>query len=159
MLIENSFEIPSDKTPAWDLLLDVPRVVGCIPGAELVETLGEDAWRAKLHIKLGPMKLQLLNDVVLEQADPERGTVALRADGRDVSGRGTAKVAIDSTVSSVEGGTRVDIRTDLQLAGKIAQFGRGIVRDVAAGPVSALKLLRAALGRMLRRRLLRGRRS
>jgi hypothetical protein len=182
--LENSFEVPAPRKAAWDLLMDVPRVVPCMPGAELEETVGEDAWKAKLSVKLGPISLTFATDVTRQAADEAVGQVTLNAKARELRGRGGAQAAIQSSLTEIEGGTRIDIVTDLTLSGPVAQYGRGIVQDVSgqlvdrfadclkaqlvappevaaaavaeqARPVSGLSLGFAAVGRSLRRLLAR----
>jgi hypothetical protein len=132
MRLENSFEVPAPPEQAWALLLDVPRVVPCMPGASLTETVDESHWKATVDVKLGPVALTFLADVAREEEDPEARRVKLVANARDTRGRGTAKATIDSSLVPVEGGTRVDIVTELQLSGPAAQFGRSVVPTVAA---------------------------
>jgi carbon monoxide dehydrogenase subunit G len=132
MRIENSFEVAAPPEAAWRLLNDIPAVVPCMPGAELQETLGENAWKAKLHVKLGPIVLQFTVDVTREQMDEEAGRVVLAARAREAKGRGNADATIESTLAPKDGSTRVEIVTDLTLRGAVAQYGRGIVPDVAA---------------------------
>ena len=131
MKLENSFEVPALRKAAWDLLMDIPRVIPCMPGAELEDTVGEDAWKAKLSVKLGPIALTFATDVTREAADEAAGVVTLNAKARELRGRGGAQAAIQSSLSEIEGGTRVDIVTDLTLSGAVAQYGRGIVQDVS----------------------------
>lgn len=132
MRLENSFEVAAPVDAAWRLLTDVPAVVPCMPGAELVEVAGENAWKAKLHVKLGPIALQFLADVTREQMDEAEGRVVLAAKAREAKGRGSAEATIESTLGVVDGGTRVDIVTELTLRGAVAQYGRGVVADVAS---------------------------
>jgi carbon monoxide dehydrogenase subunit G len=147
MKVENSFEVPAAREEAWDLLMDVPRIVPCMPGAELVETVDENSWKAKMAVKLGPIALNFAVDVVRETADPAQGSVKLNARAREMRGRGGAQAAIESSLSEVPGGTRVDIVTDLTMSGAVAQYGRGIVQDVA-GQLTAqfAECLKAKLG-------------
>ena len=84
MRLENSFEVPAPPERAWALLNDVPRIVPCMPGAELTEVVGEDAWKATLHVKLGPIALQFATDVTREEADATARRVVLAAALRDV---------------------------------------------------------------------------
>ena len=177
MRLENSFEVGAPVETSWRLLNDVPAVVPCMPGAELVEVVDENAWKAKLHVKLGPIALQFAVDVTREQMDEEAGRVVLAAKARETKGRGGAEATIESTLAQKSGGTRVDIVTELTLRGAVAQYGRGIVGDVAsrltaqfadciAGklgdapadpppanpkPIGGLRLLLAALWRRLAR--------
>jgi carbon monoxide dehydrogenase subunit G len=133
MRLENSFEVPAPVDAAWRLLNDVPSVVPCMPGAELVEVVSEDVWKAKLHVKLGPIALQFVADIAREQMDEAAGRVVLGAKAREAKGRGSAEATIESTLAATDGGgTRVDIVTELALRGAVAQYGRGIVADVAS---------------------------
>ncbi len=132
MRLENGFEVPASVEQSWRLLNDVPSVVPCMPGAELLEVVGENAWKAKLHVKLGPIALQFLADVVREEMDEAGGRVVLGVEAREAKGRGSAEATIESTLEPAGAGTRVAIATELELRGAVAQYGRGIVADVAS---------------------------
>ena len=132
MKLENSFEVAAPIERAWALLNDVPRVVPCMPGAELTETIDENRWKSKMHVKLGPISLQFDTDVVREAEDPAAHRVVLATKARELRGRGGAQAKIQSSLSEADGKTRVEIVTDLTLQGAVAQYGRGIVPDVAA---------------------------
>ena len=132
MKLENSFEVPASPEAAWDLLLDVPRVVPCMPGAELTETVDDSNWKARVAVKLGPVSLTFATNVKRELVDEAGRRVTLAADGREVRGRGAARATVESTLSPIDAGTRVDIVTDLSLSGPAAQYGRGMVADVSS---------------------------
>lgn len=132
MRIENSFEVPASTGAAWELLNDVPRVVPCMPGAELVETVDPDShWKARVRVKLGPISLSFLADVRREHTDEDARSVRLATQAREERGRGNASATIESSLVAVDGRTRVDIVTDLTMTGAVAQYGRGLVQDVA----------------------------
>jgi hypothetical protein len=131
MQLENGFDVPASPEEAWRLLNDVPTVVPCMPGAELVEVVGDDAWKAKLHVKLGPIALQFLADVTRQAADEGDGRVVLAVKAREAKGRGSADATIESRLTARDDGTHVDVATALALKGAVAQYGRGIVADVA----------------------------
>jgi len=174
MRLENSFEVPAPPETAWRLLNDVPAVVPCMPGAELHETVGENAWKAKLKVKLGPIGLQFTVDVTRDEMDATAGRVVLAVKAREAKGRGSAEATIESALAPQGGGTRVAIVTELTLRGAVAQYGRGIVPDVASQltaqfadciaaklrdepappqskPIGGLRLLLAALWRRIAR--------
>jgi carbon monoxide dehydrogenase subunit G len=130
--LENSFEVTGSPEAAWDLLMDVPRVIPCMPGAELVETIDESHWKARMRVKLGPISLSFLTDVTREEVDEAGRRVVLAARAREERGRGAATATIESSLASAEGRTQVMTVTDLALTGKAAQFGRGLVQDVTA---------------------------
>ena len=131
MQLENSFEVPAPPETAWALLNDVPHVVPCLPGAELTEVVGHDAWKATVHVRLGPIALQFLADVRREQVDDTGRRVQLAVKARDARGRGGATATIESSLQEVESGTRVSLVTNLALQGPVAQYGRGVVGSVA----------------------------
>ena len=131
MRIENAFDVPASVEQAWRLLNDVPAVVPCMPGGELVEVVGENAWKAKLHVKLGPIALQFLVDVTREETDEEGHRAVLAAKAREAKGRGSADATIESSLAATGEGTHVALVTELALRGPVAQYGRGVVADVA----------------------------
>jgi uncharacterized protein len=176
MRIDNSFQVPAAPEEVWRLLGDVPRIVPCMPGAELIEQVDESTWKASMKVKLGPISMTFATDVRQEKADEAAYTMRLAADAREARGRGSARATIETTVTAAEDGSAVNIATDLNLSGAVAQYGRGIVHDVSnqlvasfadclraqlleqappakARPVSGLQLLlRALLGRLRRPR-------
>lgn len=131
MRLENSFAVPASPERTWALLNDVPRVVPSMPGAELTEIVDEATWKATMHVKLGPIALQFATDVRREVSDDTslRTTLAIKA--RELKGRGGASATIESSLHPDGAGTRVTIVTDLQMQGAVAQYGRGVVPDVA----------------------------
>ena len=132
MQIENSFEVAASRATAWNLLLDVPRVVPCMPGAQLTETVDDSNWKAKVAVKLGPIALQFAADVARTEVDTAENRVVLTTNAREVRGRGGAKATIQSKLTELGPlQTRVDVVTDLSLSGSVAQYGRGLVQDVA----------------------------
>ncbi len=132
MKLENSFGVPAPKGQAWDFLMDVTRVIPCMPGAELRETISDSHWKADMSVKLGPIALTFDTDVTRDTADEASGAVTLTAKAREKRGRGGAQAAIQSSLTELgPQSTRIDIVTDLTLSGAVAQYGRGIVQDVS----------------------------
>ena len=131
MRLENTFEVPSPIDEAWSLLSDVPRIVPCMPGAELTETVDDDHWKAIIHVKLGPVALRFAADLARDEVDPGARSTRLTAKAREMKGRGNAAAVIHSSLEEVAAGTEVTIVTDLSLTGAVAQYGRGIVADVS----------------------------
>lgn len=132
MRLENSFQVAVPIHEAWTLLNDVPRVVPCMPGAELLETLGEDSWKGVVRVRLGPVSLQFDADVARSEQDRDAHRIVLLTKARESRGRGSAQATIDSNLTEVEGGTLVRIVTDISLQGPVAQYGRGILPDIAS---------------------------
>lgn len=131
MQLENCFEVAVPPDTAWNLLTDVPAVLPCMPGAELLEVVDRDRWKARLHVRLGPISLQFLADLSLETTDLVGRRAVLSVDAREAKGRGAAKATITSSVGEAAAGSRVSLVTDLALRGPVAQYGRVVVAPVA----------------------------
>ena len=132
MRLENSFQVPAPPETTWALLNDVPRIVPCMPGAELDEVVDENTWRATVHVKLGPIALAFATQLTRDDVDEASRVVRLSAKAREKKGRGGALATIETAMTDLDDGTHVAITTDLTLQGAVAQYGRGVVPDVAA---------------------------
>ena len=132
MRLENRFEVAAPLDEAWALLNDIPRVVPCMPGAELTETVDANAWKGVVHVRLGPVALQFGTDVTREAADEADHRVVLVTKARELRGRGSAQATIESSLREADGRTNVEIVTELNLQGAVAQYGRGLVPEIAA---------------------------
>lgn len=131
MRLDNEFTVPATPEKAWALLNDIPRVVPCMPGAELKETIDDDTFKANVHVKLGPISLTFGADIVRDRMDETSRVVAMTTKARELKGRGGATATIESTLTPDGTGTKVSISTELTLSGTVAQYGRGIVADVS----------------------------
>ncbi|MGK3206935.1 SRPBCC family protein [Amycolatopsis sp. MEPSY49] len=138
MLIENSFEVAADPDEVYRFLQDAHNVAACFPGAELVEDLGEDAYRGKVKIKVGPVTAAYQGVAKVVERDEVARTAVLLADGKDTRGSGTAKARATMRVTPAGEGANVVLATDLTISGKLAQFGRGIMADVSGRMVGEL---------------------
>ena len=133
MIIENSFEVPGTPDQTLKLLLDAERVVPCMPGAELVEIVDARNWRAKMRVRLGPVGMDFDNKIELVEVDEANGVVKMNVSGRDTRGKGGADGTVEARFAAADGGTRVDMTTDLRFSGQAAQLGRpNVVQDVAS---------------------------
>src|SRR5262249_15005552 len=109
-----------------------PRIITCLPGAKLEETVDDANWRATVAVKLGPVSLSFKADVKREETDEAALRAKLSASAREARGRGKASATIEPSLTAQERGTRVDIVTELQLAGTVAQYGGRLVQDVSS---------------------------
>jgi len=136
MKIENAFDVPAPPATAWELLNDVPRVVPCMPGAQLDEVVDADTIKVTLHVKLGAVAFRLATDVEREVSDATGLIAVLVADARDQKGRGGATATIRSSLEPLGTGTRVCVEADVLMRGTLASMGRGVVGAVATELVS-----------------------
>ena len=126
MEFTNRFHIPLPLEDAWTLMLDVPRILPCLPGARLTGTAGADQYLGSVSVKLGPIKLSFDGRAELLRKDAATHTAWLRGSGLDPKGRGAAQSEFSFALAeAAAGGTDVTVRTDLQLSGAVAQYGRG----------------------------------
>ena len=134
MEFDNTLEVPLPPAEAWKLLLDVERIAGCIPGAELTEVVDASTYRGKVAVRIGPVALTLAGQARLEQVDPDRHEALLKAQGADPKGRGSTDTAIRFRLEPAGEGTKVLIHSEVKLAGAIAQYGRGsgMIQGVAS---------------------------
>ncbi len=133
MKLENEFTVPASIDEAWALMLDVPRVAPCLPGATVEADGGEDGeYRGAMKIKIGPITASYKGTVKIEEADEAAHRVAMRAQAKDARGQGTAGATITSTMEETPEGTKVRVETDMRITGPAAQFGRGVMQDVSA---------------------------
>ena len=109
MRLENSFDVPASPDRAWALLMDVPRIIPCMPGAKLDETIDGESWKATVAVKLGPISLSFKTDVKREEVDEVARRAKLSARAREARGKGGATVTIDSSLTPLDGGTRIEL--------------------------------------------------
>jgi carbon monoxide dehydrogenase subunit G len=131
MDLTNEFEVGVPVEQAWAVLTDVERIAPCLPGAQLQEVDG-DEYRGVVKVKVGPITAQYKGTASFIEKDDDAHVAKLKADGRDTRGNGNANAVITATLVAVDGGTKVTVDTDLQITGKVAQFGRGVLADVSA---------------------------
>jgi carbon monoxide dehydrogenase subunit G len=133
MKLENEFTVPASIDQAWAVLLDVPRVAPCLPGATVEPDRGEEGeYKGQMKIKIGPITASYKGSVKIQEADEANHTVAMRAQAKDARGQGTAAATITSSMEEVADGTKITVVTDMRVTGPAAQFGRGVMQDVSA---------------------------
>jgi hypothetical protein len=125
MEFDNSFEVPLPPAQAWDMLMDIPRIAPCLPGAELTEISDAQNYRGKIAVRLGPVALVFAGKVSFEAIDAAHHSARVKAQGDDAKGRGAANATATFRVESAPTGSVVHIHTDLTLSGVVAQYGRG----------------------------------
>jgi uncharacterized protein len=130
MQLTNTFSISQPAERAWEVITDLERVAPCLPGAALLSVEGDD-YHGAVKIKVGPVTAQYEGVARFAERDDDAHHAVLRAEGRDVRGQGNAAATIDVTLAAQGTGTEVRVDTDLELAGRVAQFGRGVIADVS----------------------------
>lgn len=129
--IEETFQVKAPVARVWAYLSDPRQVVKCLPGAELTSVEGDTTFLGKVKVKVGPVIAAYNGKVTITERDDAAHVVKLLGDGRDASGGGSAKMTMTSTLAALgDGGTEVRVSADLDIVGKLAQFGRGMIESV-----------------------------
>jgi carbon monoxide dehydrogenase subunit G len=131
MELTNEFRVEAAPAEAWEVLTDIERIAPCLPGAELQEIDG-DEFRGVVKVKVGPVTAQYKGAARFLERDDDAHRAVLRAEGRETRGQGNASATITAQLTPDGDGTTVSVVTDLTVAGRVAQFGRGILVDVSA---------------------------
>jgi uncharacterized protein len=133
MLIKNEFEVAEPVETVWQFFENIPQVASCLPGAELTEDLGDDRYKGKVAVRMGPVRLQFAGIADITERDEAARRVVVHASGADERGRGQANMVVTATLARTgRGTTKVGVVQDLQLSGAAAQYGRGMITDVSA---------------------------
>jgi carbon monoxide dehydrogenase subunit G len=129
--IENTFAVASDPDRVYAYLLDINRVVACVPGAQLSEVVDPTTFRGKVKIKVGPVTVSYDGVARIVSRDDDARVATLAAEGRETTGPGSAKAVTTMSVRPHQDGSAVNLATDFTVVGRVAQFGRGIMEDVS----------------------------
>lgn len=132
MKIENQFTVGVPVERAWKVMLDLERIAPCLPGASIQEQQEDGTYKGTMKVKIGPITANYRGTVSYKERDDSGHRAVLEATGRDSRGQGTASATITATLEEADGGTRVNVETDMRLTGRAAQFGRGVAQDVAS---------------------------
>lgn len=131
MQLENTFTIAAPIEKAWEALNTPQTVAPCFPGAALQSYEG-DSFTGTVKVKLGPISLTYKGKGVYKERDDAAHRVVIEASGRDSRGNGTANATVTGTmVADGPDKTSVTMVTDMTITGRPAQFGRGVMSDVA----------------------------
>jgi carbon monoxide dehydrogenase subunit G len=129
MELDHSFIVPVPPDRAWEVLLDVERIAPCMPGATVEEFDGEVV-TGRIKVKVGPVSLTYRGTAKFTERDPDARVVVADASGKETRGAGTASATIRSSLEPSGEGTRVSIHTTMNVTGRPAQFGRGVIAEV-----------------------------
>jgi uncharacterized protein len=129
--IEETFQLQAPTDRVWAYLTDPRQVVTCLPGAELTSVQDESTFLGKVKVKVGPVTAAYSGKVVITERDEATRVVRIVGEGRESAGTGSAKMTMTSTLVALpSGGTEVRVTADVDIVGKIVQFGRGMIESV-----------------------------
>jgi carbon monoxide dehydrogenase subunit G len=128
--IADSFVVRAPLETVWQFLFDVERMSRCVPGVEAVEAVDDRTYRGKLRVKVGPISAAFGGTVTLTEVDaPRRVVASVEAD--DKASASMVRATFSATLAAVEGGTQVAYQMDVNLRGRLAQFGAAVIGGTA----------------------------
>jgi uncharacterized protein len=136
MKFENTFAVDAPIDEVYATLLDVERVAPCVPGAEVIEKSGDDAYTVAIKVRVGPISMTYRGNVEIVERDDANHRAVMRARARETRGQGTADARVELTLVQDGPTTKGTMVADVQLAGRAAAMGRGVIQDVSAKIVS-----------------------
>ncbi|MEV0468614.1 SRPBCC family protein [Streptomyces prunicolor] len=130
MKIDNEFSVGVPVERAWQALTDLEALAPCMPGAELTGVDG-DIHRGKVRVKVGPMVSQFAGTARFVERDESAHHAVISAAGKDMRGGGNASATVDARLRGEGAGTVVTVSTDLNISGRLAQFGSGMIKEIS----------------------------
>ncbi|GAS92251.1 SRPBCC family protein [Mycolicibacterium brisbanense] len=131
MELNNEFRVAVPATQTWEVLTDVERVAPCLPGTTLLSVDG-DNFTGAVKVKVGPITVSYQGNATFQEKDAQAQRVVLKAIGKETRGNGRAAAVVTAQLKDDgTAGTLVSVTTELTISGKAAQFGRGVLSDVA----------------------------
>jgi carbon monoxide dehydrogenase subunit G len=131
MKLDNEFTVGVPIGEAWEVLTDLEMIAPCMPGAQLTG-VNDGVYTGKVKIKVGPVSAEYAGTARFAEKDAETYRAVIDARGRDSRGNGNATAVISAQLLPEGESTRVTVSTDLTIAGRIAQFGSGMIKEVSA---------------------------
>ncbi len=134
MLITNDFEVAQPVDKVWRFFDDIPQVAACLPGAELTEDLGDDKYKGRVAVRMGPVRLQFGGTAEITERDEAAKRIVVNAAGAEEKGRGQASMVVTATLSRAGQGTRVAVSAGPAAVrgGRAVRPGHDLRRHVGA---------------------------
>ncbi|MFJ6662768.1 SRPBCC domain-containing protein [Streptomyces sp. NPDC091383] len=130
MKIDNEFRVDAPLERAWQALTDLESLAPCMPGAQLTGVDG-DVYRGKVKVKVGPVVSQFQGTARFTEQDEASHSAVISAAGKDTRGQGNASATVHARLRPDGTGTAVSVSTDLNISGKLAQFGSGMIKEIS----------------------------
>lgn len=131
MKLTNRFVVDASREQVWALFDELDRVVPCMPGASYLGCEGQEH-RVAMKVKIGAILSDFQGTVSFVEKDEADRVTVMRGMAKDTGGKGSAAALIETRLSALSPHqTQVDVSTDLNMAGRLAQFGGPIVADIA----------------------------
>jgi len=130
MQIDSAFSVDGPIDNVWDTLMDFQRVAGCVPGAQILNKLSDDAYQVGMKVKLGPVSMQYKGQMTVLERNVEEHRAVFQGRAQETRGQGTAEASVTLRLVEAEGATHGTVSADLALSGKAATMGKSVIGGV-----------------------------
>lgn len=130
MQLDSAFEVKAPIDRVWSALMDFERVAACLPGAQVINTLSEDAYQVGMKVKLGPVTMQYKGQLEVVERVPDEHRAVLRGRAKEARGQGTAEATAQLALTSDGETTHGRVSADVNLSGRAAAMGQGVITTV-----------------------------
>ena len=131
MKLTHTALICAPRSKVWKLITDIPSAARCVPGVAAVTPAGSGKYKGSLLVQLGPVRLVLDGDVALTATDEKAGKASVRADAKDTRLGGSVRATMDLALVDKGEDTEIRITSDVQIAGRIGDFGQPVIQRKA----------------------------
>ena len=131
MQFENHFDVDAPLDDVWQAVLDVERVAPTVPGAKVLERTSDTAYKVAIKVKVGPMSMTYRGEVEITERDEAAHRAVMKARAKEARGQGMADADVTMVLSPVDGRTSATVTTEVELSGKVATMGQGVLQDVS----------------------------
>src|SRR5918995_668436 len=131
MRFENHFDVDAPLEQVWAAVLDVERVAPTVPGAQVLERTGENSYKVAIKVRVGPMSMTYRGEVEITERDEAAHRAVMKARAKESRGQGTADADVTMLLDGTNGRTSATVETEVELSGKAATMGQGVLQDVA----------------------------
>lgn len=135
MEFNNSFQVAKPIDDVWATMVDLERVIPCVPGAKVLERTGESAVKAEVRIRLGSMSMLYSGPAEIVERDDGARRAVLSGRAKEARGQGNADAKIEIELADAGATTDVSIHSLVNVTGKAAQMGEGVIAAVTEGMI------------------------
>jgi carbon monoxide dehydrogenase subunit G len=135
MEFNNSFTVEKPIDEVWSTMMDLERVVPCVPGAKILERTGDKAVKAEVKIRLGSMSMNYSGPAEIVEQDDAAHRAVMNARAKEAGGQGNADAKVSMQLTGAGDGTEVALHSQINVTGKAAQMGEGVIAAVTEGMI------------------------
>ncbi|MCY7324563.1 MAG: SRPBCC family protein [Microbacteriaceae bacterium] len=130
MQLDSSFSVVAPIDEVWQTIMDFERLAGCVPGAQILNKLSDDAYQIGLQVKMGPVTMKYRGQMTVLERDADAHRAVFEGKAQEIRGQGTAQRSATSTLVEVDGAPQGTVSADISLSGKVAAMGKGVIGNV-----------------------------